>query len=121
MVSGPSRQWQDLAERAAAAFSAHDSDWGRYGLPEPCEAWVGLFPGAGGPEGALLRIRLACALPMIGEIEKPGEMELIPPRDSCFRVVGVRRGAKVSDWSERVWERTVVLLEQIQMRTVRGR
>ena len=115
MESGPSQHWQALVQQAATEFTDVGACLCLTGMvsaslmPEPA-----LF--AGGPDGALLRIRLASAAPMVGELEKAGEMELIPPRDSCFRALGVRRGAKVSDWSERVWERTVVLLEQIRMR-----
>lgn len=70
---------------------------------------------AAGPHGALLHVRLAAALPMTGELQKPGEMELVPPRNSCFRVKAVHRDVVVADEHGRPWERSVVEVVQVGM------
>jgi hypothetical protein len=68
---------------------------------------------AAGPSGALLRVRIHAAMPMVGEFEKPGEMELIPPRSSCYQVEAVHCVATVEDWQGRVWNRVVVEAVQV--------
>ncbi len=70
---------------------------------------------AAGPHGALLHVRLVAALPMTGELQKPGEMEVVPPRNSCFRVKAVHRDVVVADEHGRAWERTVVEGVQVPM------
>ena len=70
---------------------------------------------AAGRHGALLHVRVTAALAMTGELQKPGEMELVPPRNSCFRVKAVHEGVVVADEHGRPWERTVVEVVQVGM------
>jgi hypothetical protein len=74
---------------------------------------------AAGPAGALLRVTVSAALPIVGEIEKPGEMEMVLPRDSCFRVEAITWSGIIVDERGRRWERTVLEATQIPMREPR--
>ena len=110
----------------AAEASAFGRSWGRYGAPSDAvefrtEAEASLpSPAvfAAGPHGALLHVRLLAALPMTGELQKPGEMEVVPPRNSCFRVKAVHRDVVVADEHGRPWERSVVEVVQVAMGAV---
>jgi hypothetical protein len=68
---------------------------------------------AAGHRGALLRVRLSVAMPVVGCDAKPGEKELLLPRNSDFLVRAVVPDARIDDGSGYVWERTVVVLEQV--------
>lgn len=78
-----------------------------------------LVPGpalfAAGPDGALLHVLMKAALPMKGELERPGEMELVPLPFTCYRVDAVHRDVVVTDEHGRLWRRTVVQGTQVEM------
>jgi len=71
---------------------------------------------AAGRNGALFRVRLLAALPMVGDLEKPGEMELVPPRNSCYKVESIHMSAGVTDSKGRQWERMVLEATQVEQK-----
>lgn len=78
-----------------------------------------LVPGpavfAAGQDGALVHALISAALPMKGELEKPGEMELLPPPFTCYRIDAVHHDVVVTDEHGRHWRRSVVQATQVRM------
>lgn len=74
---------------------------------------------AAGPDGLLLHVRIAAAMPMNGELGRPGEMELVPPRNTCYRVDAVHESVVVTDEHGRVWTRAVIEATQVPMEAQR--
>lgn len=72
---------------------------------------------AAGQDGALLHVLVSAALPGVGELAKPGEMELLPPAFTCYRIDAVHEDVVVTDEHGRLWRRSVVQATQVAMET----
>lgn len=70
---------------------------------------------AAGQDGALLHVLVSAALPGVGELAKPGEMELLPPAFTCYRIDAVHEDVVVTDEHGRLWRRSVVQATQVAM------
>ena len=54
-------------------------------------------------------------LALAHELQHPGEMELVPPPFTCYRIEAVHPDVVVADERGRHWRRTVVQATQIEM------
>lgn len=75
---------------------------------------------AAGPGGALMHATISAALAMKGELQRPGEMELLPPPFTCYRIDAVHPDVVVADELGRHWRRTVVQATQVPMEEKRS-